>query len=243
MSGALRFILIASIPAAVGLIFAGQPLIGLLERGAFDASASDLVYSTLRFFALGLIVHSSLEVVARSFYADQDTLTPLFAALGGAAINFAGSIVFSNVYAAEANRFYNLVAFQFPSLGFVPIGNVSGLALANSLGVAFEVITLLWVLRRRWQGVNENALARTTLKTLAASLVMALAIVLIESAWTRFGLAERGFIYLVAQVIVEVSGGALVFFAVAMLLRMEELKAITGLILRRDRAAVESIVS
>ena len=86
-------------------------------------------------------------------------------------------------------------------------------------------------------------MARTTLKTLAASLVMALAIVLIDSAWTRSGLAERGFVYLVAQVIVEVGGGVLVFFVVAMLLRMEELKAITGLILRRDRAAVESIVS
>jgi putative peptidoglycan lipid II flippase len=84
MSGALRFILIASIPSAVALIFVGRPVINLLERGAFDASASALVYSTLRFFALGLIVHSALEVVARSFYADKDTLTPLWAALGGA---------------------------------------------------------------------------------------------------------------------------------------------------------------
>ena len=40
MSGALRFILISSIPAAIGLIVLGRPLIGLLERGAFDSSAS-----------------------------------------------------------------------------------------------------------------------------------------------------------------------------------------------------------
>ncbi|MEP6988347.1 MAG: murein biosynthesis integral membrane protein MurJ, partial [Chloroflexota bacterium] len=93
MSGALRFILIATIPAAVGLILIGQPIISLLEGGAFDASASSLVYSVLRFFALGLVVHSALEVVARSFYADKDTLTPLWAAAGGAIINFVLALV------------------------------------------------------------------------------------------------------------------------------------------------------
>jgi putative peptidoglycan lipid II flippase len=170
MSGALRFILIATIPSAVGLIVVGRPLISLLERGAFDASASDLVYSTLRFFALGLIVHSTLEVVARSFYADKDTLTPLWAALGGAAINLVLAVVLSDI-----------------------IG-VSGLALANSCGVAFEVIVLLWMLRRRWHGINESLLGRTVVKTLAASLVMALAIVLVDAAWNAVGLAGRGLV-------------------------------------------------
>lgn len=97
MSGALRFIMVASIPAAVGLIFVGRPLIGLLERGAFDASASALVYSTLQFFAFGMVFHSALEVVARSFYADKDTMTPLWAALGGALINLALSFALSGV--------------------------------------------------------------------------------------------------------------------------------------------------
>ena len=62
MSGALRFILIATIPSAIGLILIGRPLISLLEGGAFDASAAALVYSTLQFFTLGLVVHSLLEI-------------------------------------------------------------------------------------------------------------------------------------------------------------------------------------
>ncbi|NOG49310.1 MAG: hypothetical protein HND48_07575 [Chloroflexi bacterium] len=53
MSGAVRFILIGTIPASVALVVSGQPLISLLERGAFDASASALVYSTLVCFSLG----------------------------------------------------------------------------------------------------------------------------------------------------------------------------------------------
>jgi putative peptidoglycan lipid II flippase len=151
LSGALRFILIATIPAAVGLILIGQPLIRLLERGAFDASASALVFSTLRFFALGLVVHSALEVVARGFYADKDTLTPLWAALGGALINLTLSFLLSDILFIDS-----------PGAANQPdSGNVSGLALANTTGVAFEVLVLLWVLRRRWQSVNENVLART----------------------------------------------------------------------------------
>ena len=244
MSGALRFIMIASIPAAVGLIFVGQPLVRLLERGAFDASASALVFNTLRFFALGLVVHSALEVVARSFYADKDTLTPLWAALGGATINLIGSLVFSNVTAAEANSFYNLVALQFPVFNLETVsGNVGGLALANSLGVAFEVISLLWILRRRWQGINESSLTQTTLKTVAASLVMALAIVIIDAVWVSLGLESRSLVFNIAQVAAETIGGALVFFVTATLLRMPELRSIVDLVLRRNKPTVTEMAT
>jgi putative peptidoglycan lipid II flippase len=237
MSGALRFIMIASIPSAVGLIFVGGPLVRLLERGAFDASASALVYSTLQFFALGLVVHSALEVVARSFYADKDTLTPLWAALGGAAINLIGSFVFSDYQSAERSGFYNLVATQFAFLNLQPVaGRVSGLALANSLGTTFEVVTLLLILRRRWQGINEDALARTTLKTLAASLAMIPGIVVVDFVWTALGLTERGILFNVLQVALEAIAGVITFVAVATLLRMTELRALLNILLRRTPA-------
>ena len=239
MSGALRFIMIASIPAAVGLIVVGQPLVRLLERGAFDSAASALVFSTLQFFALGLVVHSALEVVARSFYADKDTLTPLWAALGGATINLVGSFVFSNVSAAEANSFYNLTAAQYPALGLQPVtGNVAGLALANSLGVAFEVLSLLWVLRRRWNGIRGDSLAQTTAKTLAASLGMALPIIAIDLIWTRSGLVDRGIFFNIAQVGIETLVGAGVFVGIALLLRMEELRSLMTLVIRRKQLEI-----
>jgi putative peptidoglycan lipid II flippase len=236
MSGALRFVMIASIPAAVGLIFVGRPLISLLERGAFDASASILVYSTLQFFALGMVFHSALEVVARSFYADKDTMTPLWAALGGALINLVLSFALSGVGRVEANPLYNLTATQLGGMGAQPLtGNVGGLALANSLGVMFEVVTLIFVLRRRWHGINENALARTTLKTLAASLAMAAAIVIVNALWVSAGLGGRGLAYTVAQIALETGVGLLTFGAAALVLRMEELPTLARLLLRRGK--------
>lgn len=224
MSGALRFILISSIPSAIALIVLGRPLISLLERGAFDASASALVYSTLSMFTLGLIVHSALEVIARSFYADKDTLTPLFAALGGAAINFVSAFWLSEVRAVDASLFLNSVAEAMPYAGIQrKIGNVSGLALANSLGVMFEALALLVILRRRWRGIQENALARTLLKTLAASLVMAVAIALVDTLWLA-AISNRSLSFTILRLVLECLIGLTVFALAALLLKMQEIQ-------------------
>lgn len=238
MAGALRFILVASIPAAVGLILLGQPIVALLERGAFDASASSLVTSTMRFFALGLVVHSVLEVVARSYYADKDTLTPLWAALGGATINLAGAFLFSGVLLAENNG--NPVGpFALLPLQDLDRG-VAGLALANSLGTAFEVAVLLWILRRRWHGIQESALARTLLRTTAASLLMALAIVLSTPLLSLLAL-PGGIVGDALRVMLQVMIGGLVYLLGALLLGMSEISLLWHIWRRRSQSKEESV--
>ncbi|MCY4463974.1 MAG: murein biosynthesis integral membrane protein MurJ [Chloroflexi bacterium] len=230
MSGALRFILACSIPSAVALIVLGRPLISLLERGAFDSSASALVYSTLSMFTLGLIVHAVLEVIARSFYADKDTLTPLFAAAGGALINFAGALVLSEVELVDAASFGNAVARSLPWLGLRPeIGNVSGLALANSLGVMFEVLSLLVILRRRWQGAQENELTRTLMKTLVASLIMAAVIIAADTLWTT-ALPERSLTMTLARLACEGLLGLVAFALAAVALKMQEVAELRAML-------------
>jgi putative peptidoglycan lipid II flippase len=224
MSGALSFIMIASIPAAVGLILIGRPLLSLLERGAFDATATNLVYSTLVAFTLGLIVHSMLEIVARSFYADKDTLTPLWAALGGAAINLGLALLLSGVLSSENPD----------------IRNVYGLALANSVGVMFEVGVLIVLLRKRWNGINGGKLLRTTLKTLAASAAMALAVYVTGNIVG--GVAPGGeLVSTVIQIGAQVAVGGVVFFGAALLLRMDEVSYIIRLLVRRERADMDTL--
>ena len=75
--------------------------------------------------------------------------------------------------------------------------------------------------RRRWQSINEDALARTVLKTAAASLLMALAIVLLEpllGAWFK----APGLLASLGMVGAQVLLGGLVFFACTLALRMPE---------------------
>lgn len=235
MSGALRFILIATIPSAVGLIVVGRPLISLLEGGAFDASATLLVYTTLQFFLLGMVTQSVIEVAARSFYADKDTLLPLWASLANAVLNIGLAFAFSGVAQVEAWGFYNQSVTEFPSLGLQPrIGNVGGLALAQSIGFTVEMVILLLVLRRRWNGINERALITTVLKTLAASGIMALVILAVNGVFNALDLFGGGRILTLVLVGIEILVGAAAFIGAALVLRMEEIRLVARMIRRRS---------
>jgi putative peptidoglycan lipid II flippase len=209
MSGALRFILIASIPAAVALFIAGRPLVTLLEGGAFDAQSADRVFRVLQFFTLAIITQSTVEIVARSFYADKDTITPLWIALFTAALNFGLALLLVNVF------------------------NVAGLALANGLAVGCQMILLILVLRRRWHGIDEAALLWTTLKAIAASAAMAVALVLVGTVLAKVPFTAGRTGSIVAAVI-QFGIGGLVYLAVGLLLRMEEIRALPRIMLHRQ---------
>lgn len=122
----LRAILALTIPATLGLLFFGRLAVQILfERGEFTADSTTLVTWAVQGYALGLIGQSMLEVGARTFYAQQDTRTPLFVAIGAMSVTVTMSLLLRT-----------------------PLG-VGGLALANSIGVTVEVIALLIILRRR----------------------------------------------------------------------------------------------
>jgi putative peptidoglycan lipid II flippase len=153
LSETLRAILALTIPAACGLILLGRPLLTVLyQRGAFDATATEAVFLALRFFALGLVGHASLELAARAFFAQQDTVTPLLVAAGSGVVNIALALVMRG-----------------------PLGH-GGLALANSLAVSAELLVLLIILRRRWGGIAGRETLRVTGRILLAALVMVLAV-------------------------------------------------------------------
>jgi putative peptidoglycan lipid II flippase len=157
-SWALRFVLALAIPAGVGLLILGRPLtVLLLQRGAFDAATTDRVYLALQFFALGLVFHSTLEVISRLFYAQRDMWTPLWAALAGLVVNAL------------------LGWLLLPSLA------QGSMALSNSLGVGVQVLVLLLVARHRLEGVEGRTLTVSLARTLIASALMAAALVGLRS--------------------------------------------------------------
>ncbi len=152
-SWALRLILALSVPAAVGLLVLGRPLTALVfQRGAFDAAATERVYWALQFFALGLVTHSALEIVARLFYAQRDMWTPFWAALGGLALN--------------------------ATLGWtlLPLLTHGSIALSNSLGAGFQVVFVLLVAQRRMGGVEGRGLGASLARTGLASALMGVAV-------------------------------------------------------------------
>lgn len=67
-----------AIPALLGLVFLGRPVIHLLfERGKFDAAAGALTYNVLVAYAVALPLYVATEVITRGLIALRDTRTPL----------------------------------------------------------------------------------------------------------------------------------------------------------------------
>jgi putative peptidoglycan lipid II flippase len=168
-SWALRLILALSVPAAVGLLVLGRPLTALfLQRGAFDAAATERVYWALRFFALGLVAHSALEVTSRLFYAQRDMWTPFWAALVGLAVN--------------------------AGLGWLLLSSLAhgAIALSNSLGAGLQVIALLLVAQRRLGGVEGRALVTSLARTGVASVLMGAAVLGFQRLLPDAGLFVTG---------------------------------------------------
>ncbi len=144
----LRTLLSLTIPVAALLSVGIRPLIQVVL--GFDPAGTDLVAWATRAYLLGLIGHSLLEVAARSFYAQQDARTPLYAA----ALNAGAYIVFA--------------VFLSGQLGPV------GIALANSLAFTGEALLLLYLLNRRQPGVLQvgGTFVRAVLVSIGGALVV-----------------------------------------------------------------------
>jgi len=258
MSGAVRFILIATIPAAAGLILIGKPMISLLERGAFDADDSVLVYGALRFFALGLIFQSIHEVIARSFYADKDTLTPLWISIIAAVANV---VIVGGLYMAYVYQFDDTVRAALTAWGeqyasgdysaaqqalaaasvklndlLAGVTGVGGLALGYSATFLIELILLLVILRRRWYGIDERALGVTALRTVAATAVMAAAVLAADAVLGALGWHDAGTIRTALRVLALAGVGAVAFTVAGIVAGLREIRALPGMVLRRSAA-------
>jgi putative peptidoglycan lipid II flippase len=152
--GALRVIWTLTIPASLGLVLLGRPAISLfLQGGAFTEASTDLVYGVLVFFSVRIVAEASLEILARLFYAQHNTKTPMYVALGWLLVNIA-----------------------FALLLFEPLG-VKGLALASTIAFVVQSIALFILNRRRLGDLGDRNLLLTLGRSLLASAVMAAVII------------------------------------------------------------------
>ena len=200
----LRTVLALAVPAAAGLILLGRPLLALLyQRGEFDAAATEEVYRALRMFALGLPGHCCLELAARAYFAQKDTVTPLLLATGSAAISISAGILLMQ-----------------------PLGN-AGLALANSIAITLEVLALLFVLHKRWGDVEGRETAAQLTRVLGATAIMALAVVSVSAVSER-----NGFGALLSLAAAGIAG-IMAYVGASIMLRIRELGRFATAVLGR----------
>jgi len=142
----LRGVLYLTIPATIGLLLLGRPVVQILfERNQFTAQSTQLTVWALGFYSLGLVAHAVVEIITRAFYALHNTKTPVLVGVIAMGLNIGLSWLLMQAFALV----------QLPPHG--------GIALASSIAVGLEMVWLGLALRRlpgslRLSGLNQPVL-------------------------------------------------------------------------------------
>jgi len=202
---ALRLLAFVMVPiTAIGFVVSGDVTRLLFDYGATDEALLDATSAALQAFLLGLTAHSLIAVLARAFYARQDTLTPVLAALVAVGVDIALAVV--------------LVA---------PFG-VVGLAAAIAIGAWVETLLLAVILRRRVAGLGLGSVVRVGLVSTVLALLGAGAAYLVNTALVAAWGEDTSQLLVLVRLIAATAAGGLVVVGGAAALRMEELRTIVG---------------
>lgn len=91
-----------ALPATFGLIVLSEPIVRLLfEHGAFTADDAKATARALMWLALALPAHVLVKALSPAFFAREDTMTPLLAALKGIVLAMAAAFLLGRWYGAD----------------------------------------------------------------------------------------------------------------------------------------------
>jgi putative peptidoglycan lipid II flippase len=212
-SFSLRLLFFISVPAMAGLIALREPIVNILfQRGRFDYAATQGTSEALLFYSLGIWAVVGVRVVTATFYSMQDTRTPVKVAAAALTANIVLSLLL---------------------LG--PMRH-SGLALANALSSAVNLVLLLHFLRRKLGRVDGRKILLSLLKISLASVAMgAIGWWLLEGGTAMGGLwRESGSALLKAAYLSgAIALSLLVYVLICLVLRVEEVGYVLNLIRKR----------
>jgi len=123
-----------------------MPITNVLFGGGLSSEVIDLTAQTLAWFLVGLPAHALNVVLARAFYSDQDTRTPVILASLSVGVNVLVSVA------------------TVGTLG------LTGLALGVALGGWFETFGLAYLLDRRTDALPGRAIVRGALVSLGGAI-------------------------------------------------------------------------
>ncbi len=209
VSTGVRTTILLVLPAAVGYLVLGEPVVRLLlERGVMTARSTELVAGVLRFFVLGLVPFSIFQLFLRTFYALQDTKTPFQI----------------NVVAVVFNTIINVPLFLWLGVKGLALGH----ACAYTLGVALQTRAL----RKRLDALDGRRLARSVVRIAVAAVVMG-ALVWAASEGLQEAIAPETFGEQAVALLAPALVGVVTYLAVAAALGVEELSLVKRLVGRR----------
>ena len=211
VSRALRLTLAINVPATVGLMVLGVPIVEVIfERGAFTAADTSATAAALLLYAPGLAGYAAVRIAVPCFYALGTSRTPATISVAAVALNIGLNLVLVRV------------------LGY------RGLALGTSVAALTNALALLILLHGRLEGLDVRRVLTLAGKVTVASAAMGAAAWLAHDRlldlWGGAGLVVR-----LGRLAASIAAALVVLLASARFLRLRELDEAAGLIAARLR--------
>ena len=209
---ALRNVLFLTLPASALMYVLSEPIVAMLfQHGKFHYEDTIRTAGPLRFYSLGVFAWSAQAILTRSFYAVQDSRTP----------------VISGTVMTAVFIVMNWIVVHETSLG------ASGLALATTIAATLHMLVMLYFIHRRLGRIAASPLLVSTFKTLLATLALCI------FCWPAANLLEHFFslsrhpILSVPIFVISSLVGMAAFVGAAFAMRMDELHSAVAMIRRR----------
>ena len=208
-SRTFRQVLFFVIPISILIyVLRAQIVRVVLGAGNFDWEDTILTFTTLGYLTASLFAQALIPLLARSFYAIQNTKTPFYVALFSEAVNIL--------------------------LVFLLIGRfqILGLAIAFSVSSVVNMSLLLVFLRRNFENLEEKQIAKAVLKIAIAALGAGAA-----AQFGKIVVGTRGeldtFMAILTQLVVAGGFGAAAFSLLCYYLKVEEFFSFTQSVTRK----------
>lgn len=210
MHGALKSVSFVMLPIMAGFILLARPVVMLIyQYGEFDLSSTAVTSTALMFYSMGMIGFSYSEVLNKSFFAMQNSKTPMTTALISIAANILLSFLLSKIF------------------------GVGGLALASALAATINAILNFILMSRRVKGIFSRRDGLDILKILCSVLIMSVAVYTIY----RFisPLVADSFAGRIAVLGVPALAGAIVYFVLCYILKVTEMTVMAETFIKQKR--------
>ena len=211
LADGLSLMLVLNVPATVGLIALSHPIVRVIfERRAFLPSDTFATAAALQYYAIGLLGYSIVRIASPTFYALGDSRTPVQVSVAAVLVNAVLNVVLARLFGYR------------------------GLALGTSIAAIFNAAGLLWLLRRRLDGLDDRRILSSFFRIAIASFAMGTAALLIEpmlSQWIR----GDAFLSQAFRLTLTIVFALVVLAAAAHVLRIREFReALAHLFLKRS---------
>lgn len=190
----LRVIIWLALPVSVVAFFGRGYLVNFIVNGGHPVIAG-----LLGILSVAILFRSIYHIASRSFYAHQDTKTPLYISLVSVGLNIALAIIFA----------------------IILDGGVYGIAWAAAIVSVVEVVILFTIMSRRIQGLFDSELFHAVMRMVSAAGFTAL-VTYAMVVWLPLSGGEQSFFTTFPSFALIAFVSMVVYVAVCMMKRLQK---------------------